>query len=153
MSHFWVDEEVFYSLCFADGEERPRQKPHPASAMNFLVKSGVKYRALESFSCGLAKVLRLNCISQAQKKVVLRLLAIELHSYSEKGSCSVRFCKCLMPHHSFLCWLCRDQSQGDSSWHRAMNPYLKSKILWQMSKFTFGTVVSGLNRDYRSQLD
>lgn len=46
--------------------------PHPASAMNFLVKSGVKYRALESLSRGLAKVLRLNCISQAQKTVVLR---------------------------------------------------------------------------------
>lgn len=53
--------------------------PYPASKMNFLVKSGVKCRALESLSCGLAKVFKLNCTAQAQK-VVLRSLAIDSHS-------------------------------------------------------------------------
>lgn len=57
--------------------------PHPAQVMNFLVKSGVKSRALESLSCGLAKVLRLNCVSQTQK-FVPSSLAREPHFYSEK---------------------------------------------------------------------
>lgn len=55
--------EKLLQLCFVDGEERPREMPHPAQVMNFLVKSGVKSRALESLSCGLANVLKLNCVS------------------------------------------------------------------------------------------
>lgn len=47
-----------------------------ASKMNFLVKSGVKCRAVVSLSCGLAKVLKPNCAPQEQK-FVLRSSAMD----------------------------------------------------------------------------
>lgn len=50
--------------------------PSLASKKNFLVKSGVKCRAVVSLSCGLAKVLKPNCAPQEQK-FVLRSSAMD----------------------------------------------------------------------------
>lgn len=52
MSLSWVDEASFCSLCFADGEKRPREMPHPAPKRNFLVKSGVKCKV----KCGVSQL-------------------------------------------------------------------------------------------------